>query len=57
MAVLIQTAPTTMAGLRAAIAYLVAWDGDQMCEDASTGLQALLGSPLFEKLPKGRGAD
>jgi hypothetical protein len=42
-----------MAGLRAAIAYLVAWDGGQMCEDASTGLQALLGSPLFGTPPKG----
>jgi hypothetical protein len=47
MAALQQTAPVTMAGLKAAIAYLVAWDGDQMCEDASTGLQALLRSPIL----------
>src|SRR5580658_6223461 len=51
MTALQQTAPVTMAGLRAAIAYLVAWDGGQMCEDASTGLQALLGSPLFGTPP------
>ena len=48
MAGLIQTMPTTMAGLQAALNYFVAWDGDQMCEDASAGLQALLRSPLFE---------
>jgi hypothetical protein len=49
MAALQQTAPVTMAGLGAAIAYLVAWDGDQMCEDASTGLQALQRSPIFAR--------
>jgi hypothetical protein len=52
MAGLQQTTPVTTAGLRAAIAYFVAWDGDEMCEDASIGLQALLHSPLFEPPPR-----
>jgi hypothetical protein len=47
IAALKQTLPVTMTGLRAAIAYLIEWDEGQMGEDASTGLQALLGSPLF----------
>jgi hypothetical protein len=42
-----QTPPVTMAGLKAAIAYLIEWDEGQMGDDARTSLQALLGSPLF----------
>lgn len=53
MAALQQTAPVTMAGLRAAIAYFVAWDGDEMGRDASIGLQALLRTPLFETPSRG----
>jgi hypothetical protein len=53
IAALQQTAPVTMAGLRAAIAYLIEWDEGQMGDDASTGLQALLRTPLFETPPQG----
>jgi hypothetical protein len=52
MTTLHKTAPVTMAGLGAAIGYLIEWDEGEMGDDASTGLQALLGSPLFEVKPR-----
>jgi len=52
MAALKQTQPVTMAGLKASLAYFIDWDGDQMCEDASIGLRALLRSPLLEEAPR-----
>ena len=52
MATLKQIAPMTMAGLKAAIAYLIEWDEGEMGDDAREGLTALLGSPLFETGPQ-----
>jgi hypothetical protein len=52
MAALKQTQPGTLAALKAAIAYFMEWDGDEMNDDAREGLQALLGSPLFEVKPR-----
>jgi hypothetical protein len=47
-----RTPPATMAGLGAAIAYLIEWDEGQMGDDARTGLRALLRTPLFEVKPR-----
>jgi hypothetical protein len=52
MTALQQTAPVTMAGLGAAIAYLIEWDERQMGRDARDGIQALLRAPLFEVKPR-----
>jgi hypothetical protein len=46
------TQPVTMAGLGAAIAYLIEWDEGQMGADARAGIQALLRTPLFEVKPR-----
>jgi hypothetical protein len=52
MEALKQTQPVTMAGLGAAIAYLIEWDEGQMGADVRAGLQALLRTPLFEETPR-----
>jgi hypothetical protein len=52
MEALKQTRPVTMAGLKAAIAYLIEWDERQMGDDARDGIQALLRTPLFEVKPR-----
>jgi hypothetical protein len=52
MAALKQTQPVTMAGLSAAIAYLIEWDEGQMGDDARAGIQTLLRTPLFEGKPR-----
>jgi hypothetical protein len=46
------TQPVSMAGLKAAIAYLIEWDERQMGDDARVGIQALLRTPLFEVKPR-----
>jgi hypothetical protein len=52
MEALKQTQPVTMAGLGAAIAYLIEWDEGQMGADVRAGIQALLRTPLFEETPR-----
>jgi hypothetical protein len=43
-----ETPPTTLAGARAIIEYLVAWDSDCVPETSGEYLQTLLGSPIFD---------
>ena len=47
LAALMETAPTTMAGVRASIAYFIEWDEGCMPEDSGTYLRTLLRSPIF----------
>jgi hypothetical protein len=45
---LLETAPTTMAGLRAVIEYLVAWDDSNVLQTSGAYLQTLLRSPILQ---------
>ena len=44
---LIATAPLTLAGAKAAIAYFVEWDRDVLPDDSCRYLETLLQSPVF----------
>ena len=45
---LLETAPTTIAGLRAVIEYLVAWNDSNVLQTSGAYLQTLLRSPILQ---------
>jgi hypothetical protein len=45
---LLETAPTTMVGLRAVVEYLVAWDDSNVLQAGGAYLQTLLRSPILQ---------